>query len=65
MHIDTIYLWCSGPSGILGSGGKQNTAGGVRVIALFISSHESIKPSMLFSYIACSLFLKDPFFQII
>ena len=32
----------SGPSGILGSDGKQNTAsllGGVRIVALSISSH--------------------------
>ena len=40
--VDFLY---SGPSGVLGSDGKQNTAfkpmlGGLRIVALFISSHE-------------------------
>ena len=38
--------------------------GGVRIVALSISSHaDSIKLSLLFSYIVGSLFLKDPFFS--
>ena len=39
-----LFFSYSGPSGILGSDGKQNTAKagarGVRIVALSISSHE-------------------------
>ena len=41
-YIDIVLIFCSysGPSGILSSDGKQNTAWGVRIVALSISSHE-------------------------
>ena len=36
-----IFFSYSGPFGILGSGGKQNTVlGGVRIVALSITSNE-------------------------
>ena len=52
----------SGPSGILGSGGQQNTteagARGVAIVLLSISSHDQ---TVVFQYCRFSLFLKDPF----
>ena len=44
IDIVLIFFSYSGPSGVLGSDGKQNTAyagaRGVRIVALSISSHE-------------------------
>ena len=41
MHRYSVDIFSnSGPSGIMGSGGKQNTARGVRMVALSISTHE-------------------------
>ena len=57
----------SGPSGILGYKGKQNTvkdgARGMRIVALFISSHERTHKteSVVYMYCRFSLYLKDPF----
>ena len=67
-----IFLSYSGPSGILGSDGKQNTAfkpvlEGVRFLhfPLVLMNRLNKTESAVFLYSRFSLFLKDPFFQII
>ena len=65
LHQYSVHICSySGPSGIFGSGRKQNTAEAIsRGMIIFALSTDLIKPSLLFSYIVGSLLLNDPIFS--